>query len=161
TTHRRPPTLLRARPAPTPPRTARSPTARSARARRAKRRRRRRARAAAARRPRHQVGSRDRPSPQDGNPYPPGSRGQAAALASARRGRLASPAMIPDLEDVVERYHRALALFVTGDSSAQETLFSRQDDVSLANPLGPPARGWPEVSDRLRGAAAQLHDGES
>jgi ketosteroid isomerase-like protein len=69
--------------------------------------------------------------------------------------------MSPDLEDVVERYHRALALFVTGDSSAQEALFSRRDDVSLANPLGPPARGWPDVSDRLRTAAAQLSDGVS
>jgi ketosteroid isomerase-like protein len=49
---------------------------------------------------------------------------------------------------------------VKGDPSPQERLWSRSDDVTLANPLGPPARGWPEVSNALRRAVSQLSDGE-
>jgi ketosteroid isomerase-like protein len=32
--------------------------------------------------------------------------------------------------------------------------------VTLANPLGPPARGWAEVSEALGRAVSQLSDGE-
>lgn len=32
--------------------------------------------------------------------------------------------------------------------------------MTLANPLGPPARGWTEVSNALRRAVSQLSDGE-
>ena len=65
-----------------------------------------------------------------------------------------------DLEEVLEQYHRAVEAVVKGDSSPQERLWSRRDDVTLANPLGPPARGWTEVSDALRRAVSQLSDGE-
>lgn len=65
-----------------------------------------------------------------------------------------------NLADVVEQYHRAVAAFVRGDSSHQELLFSERDDVTLANPLGPPARGRSAVLGALRRASAQLHDGE-
>ncbi len=68
--------------------------------------------------------------------------------------------MDPDLVDVVEQYHRAVGAFVRGDPSAQELLFSERDDVTLANPLGPPVRGHGNVSDALRRASAQLRDGE-
>jgi ketosteroid isomerase-like protein len=68
--------------------------------------------------------------------------------------------MQADLEDVVKQYHQAVAAFVTGDSSPQERLFSRREDVTLANPLGPPARGWSEVSGALHRACAQLSEGE-
>jgi hypothetical protein len=33
-------------------------------------------------------------------------------------------------------------------------------DVTPANPLGPPVRGWADVSDALRPAASQLSDGD-
>jgi ketosteroid isomerase-like protein len=65
-----------------------------------------------------------------------------------------------DLEEVQERYHRAVEEVIKGNPSLQEPLWSRGDDVTLANPLGPPARGWAEVSDALRRAASQLSDGE-
>jgi ketosteroid isomerase-like protein len=68
--------------------------------------------------------------------------------------------MSSDLEEVLEQYHRALEAVVTGDPSPQERLWSRRDDVTLANPLGPPARGWTEVSKTLRRAVSQLSDGE-
>ncbi|MDQ0634073.1 ketosteroid isomerase-like protein [Arthrobacter pascens] len=60
----------------------------------------------------------------------------------------------------VEQYHRALNAFVTGDTAPQKKLFSRRDDVTLANPLGPPARGWSEVEETLERAVAQIREGE-
>lgn len=68
--------------------------------------------------------------------------------------------MDSDLEEVLGQYHRALEAVVTGDPSPQEPLWSRRDDATLANPLGPPARGWTEVSKALRRAVSQLSDGE-
>ena len=68
--------------------------------------------------------------------------------------------MDSDLEEFLGRYHRAVAAVLKGDSSPQERLWSRRDDVTLANPLGPPARGWTEVSRALRRAVSQLSDGE-
>jgi ketosteroid isomerase-like protein len=65
-----------------------------------------------------------------------------------------------DLEEVMEQYHRAVEAVVKGDSSPQERCWSRREDVTLANPLGPPARGWTAVSNALRRAASQLSDGE-
>jgi ketosteroid isomerase-like protein len=64
------------------------------------------------------------------------------------------------LEEFVEQYHRTLEAVVNGDPSPQERLWSRRDDATLANPLGPPARGWTEVSNALRRAVSQLSDGE-
>jgi ketosteroid isomerase-like protein len=65
-----------------------------------------------------------------------------------------------DLDEVLEQYHRAAEAVISGDSSPQERLWSRREDVTLANPLGPPARGWDEVSNALRRAVSQLRDGE-
>jgi ketosteroid isomerase-like protein len=65
-----------------------------------------------------------------------------------------------DLEDVLEQYHRAVEAVLKGDSSPQERLWSQRDDVTLANPFGPPVRGWTEVSKALRRAVSQLSDGE-
>jgi ketosteroid isomerase-like protein len=39
-------------------------------------------------------------------------------------------------------------------------MFSHRDDVTLANPLGPPARGWPDVEQALERGVANLRDGE-
>ncbi len=65
-----------------------------------------------------------------------------------------------DLAQVMEEYHRALGAFVKGDPEPVKKLFSRRDDVTLANPLGPPARGWNQVEEALDRAASQLHGGE-
>jgi ketosteroid isomerase-like protein len=39
-------------------------------------------------------------------------------------------------------------------------LFSHRDDVTLANPLGPPARGWEQVAATIERAASNFRDGE-
>ena len=65
-----------------------------------------------------------------------------------------------DLAQLMEQDHRALDAFVRGDPEPKKKLYSRRDDVTLANPLGPPARGWDEVEKALEHAASQLREGE-
>jgi ketosteroid isomerase-like protein len=64
-----------------------------------------------------------------------------------------------DFDGVVEAYRRALGAFVKGDARQVTDLFSRQDDVTLANPLGPPRRGWADVEKGIAEAAAHFVDG--
>lgn len=68
--------------------------------------------------------------------------------------------MTADLEEFLERYHHSVEAFIKGNPSRQERIWSRRDDVTLANPLGPPARGWAAVSEALGRAVFQLGDGE-
>ncbi|MFI5696752.1 YybH family protein [Kribbella sp. NPDC051586] len=64
-----------------------------------------------------------------------------------------------ELDKVIEQDHEALAAFGLGDPGPKKRLYSRGDDVTLANPLGPPVRGWQGVSAALDAAAAMLRDG--
>lgn len=66
-----------------------------------------------------------------------------------------------DLTQVIEQDHRALDAFAKGDPGPKKKLFSRRDDVTLANPLGPPVRGWNQVEKTLERAASQLREGEA
>ena len=65
-----------------------------------------------------------------------------------------------DLADVIEQYHRAIGSFAGGDPEPVKKLFSRRDDVTLANPLGPPVRGWSQVEQAADLAASLVRDGE-
>jgi ketosteroid isomerase-like protein len=60
----------------------------------------------------------------------------------------------------IELDHQALAAIVRGDPEPKKQLFSRRDDVTLANPFGPPAHGWQNVAETLERAASQLRDGQ-
>jgi len=40
-------------------------------------------------------------------------------------------------------------------------VFSHGEDVTLNNPLSPPARGWEEVAATMERAASQFRDGET
>ena len=62
-------------------------------------------------------------------------------------------------EGVVDRYRDTLNAFVRGDPEPTKKLWSRRDDVTLANPLGAPARGWADVEVVLDRSAAQVRDG--
>ena len=66
-----------------------------------------------------------------------------------------------DLEQVIELNHRAVDAFMKGDPEPLKSLYSRSDDVSLANPFGPPARGWGEVASTMERAALNYRDGEA
>ena len=45
---------------------------------------------------------------------------------------------LDDLDETIELHHAALGLFVTGDPEPLKALYSRADDVTLANPFGAP-----------------------
>ena len=61
----------------------------------------------------------------------------------------------------LEEYHRAGREITNGNPEVYKALYSRRDDVTLANPFGPPVRGWSEVSARLDRAAQVYRDGRS
>lgn len=61
----------------------------------------------------------------------------------------------------LEEYHRAGVQITNGDPAVYKSLYSRRDEVTLANPFGPPAQGWSEVSARLDRAAKNYEDGEA
>jgi len=65
-----------------------------------------------------------------------------------------------DFDEVVEHYKRALGEFVKGNPEPNKMVFSHREDVTLANPLGPPARGWEQVAATLERAASQVREGE-
>ena len=65
------------------------------------------------------------------------------------------------LDEFIEQYHRTLEAFGQGDPEPTLTLWSRQDDVTLANPFGPPVRGWEAVRETSQRAAAQVANGEA
>jgi ketosteroid isomerase-like protein len=67
--------------------------------------------------------------------------------------------MAEELSRVREQYHDSVAAFVQGDAEAQKPLWSRRDDVTLANPFGPPVRGPERVFEAADRAAAVLRGG--
>ena len=58
-------------------------------------------------------------------------------------------------------YHNAGVAITNGDPEVYKRLYSRRDDVTLANPFGPPARGWSDVAATLDRAAANYRDGQA
>ncbi len=60
----------------------------------------------------------------------------------------------------LEEYHRAGLEITNGNPDVYKRLYSRRDDVTLANPFGPPVRGWSEVSAMLDRAAGNYRDGD-
>ena len=67
----------------------------------------------------------------------------------------------PEPDRFVEQYHQALDAFFRGDPGPAQALYSHEDDASLANPFGPVAVGWAEVSETMERAAANYRDGRA
>src|SRR6266487_4689207 len=65
-----------------------------------------------------------------------------------------------DFDEVVEQYHLALGEFVKGNPEPVKKMSSHREDVTLANPLGPPVRGWEQVAATMERAASQVREGE-
>jgi ketosteroid isomerase-like protein len=70
-------------------------------------------------------------------------------------------AAVDAFDEVLEQYHLALDEIMKGSPKGYEKLYSRRDDVTLANPFGPPVRGWDEVAKTLERAASHYRDGEA
>lgn len=68
--------------------------------------------------------------------------------------------LAPSFQEEVDRYHLAVPEITRGNTDPIKALYSRLDDVTLANPFGGIARGWAQVEARLDQAARQFQDGE-
>jgi ketosteroid isomerase-like protein len=69
-------------------------------------------------------------------------------------------AAVDDLDGVIEQSHLALGEIVKGDAEPLKMMYSHQEDVSLANPFGPPVRGWEQAAATMERAASNYRDGE-
>jgi ketosteroid isomerase-like protein len=69
-------------------------------------------------------------------------------------------ATVDDLDQVIERSHLALGEIVNGNPEPLKEIYSHRQDVSLANPFGPPVRGWDEAARTMERAASNYRDGE-
>jgi ketosteroid isomerase-like protein len=66
---------------------------------------------------------------------------------------------VDDVDQLIDRYQQALDDFMKGNPEPVKELFSHREDVTLANPLGPPAHGWEQVGATIEHAASQFRDG--
>jgi ketosteroid isomerase-like protein len=64
-----------------------------------------------------------------------------------------------ELNEFRDRYHRSVEAFIQGDPDVQKPLWSTGDDVTLANPLGPPVKGAVAVWQHLNRAASLINGG--
>ena len=68
-------------------------------------------------------------------------------------------AVAADVDELIEQYQMGLDDFMKGNPESVKELFSHSEYVTLANPLGPPAHGWEQVSATIEHAASQFRDG--
>jgi len=68
-------------------------------------------------------------------------------------------AAVDDVDELIEQYYRAQGEFLIGNPEPVKDLFSRREDVTLADPYGPPVRGWDEVAKTIERAASLRSDG--
>jgi ketosteroid isomerase-like protein len=66
----------------------------------------------------------------------------------------------PELTEAINDDHQALNALIRGDPEPKKEMFSRREDVTLANPLGLPIRGWADIEQTLDRVASQMREGE-
>ncbi len=69
-------------------------------------------------------------------------------------------ATVDDVDELIERYHLATGEFLKGNPEPVKELWSHREDITLANPYGPPVRGWEQVPQTIEHAASLRRDGE-
>ena len=67
---------------------------------------------------------------------------------------------VDDVDQLNEQYQPAMDEFLKGNPEPGKKLWSHREDVSLANPYGPPVRGWKQVSETMEHASSLRRDGE-
>lgn len=68
-----------------------------------------------------------------------------------------------DFSVFLEQYHRALGEIINGRPALYQSLYSRRDDATLANPFapfGPVSRGHAQVSETIARAASNYVEGQ-
>jgi ketosteroid isomerase-like protein len=69
-------------------------------------------------------------------------------------------AAVDNVDQLIEQFNLAQGEFIKGNPEPMNNLFSHRDDVTLNNPLSPPAHGWEQVAATMERAASQFRDGE-
>jgi ketosteroid isomerase-like protein len=67
---------------------------------------------------------------------------------------------VDDVDQLIEQFHLSSDEFLKGNPEPVNKLWSRREDVTFANPFGPPVRGFDEVAKVTEHAASQVRDGE-
>jgi len=67
---------------------------------------------------------------------------------------------VDEVNQLIEQFHLSSDEFLKGDPEPVNKLWSHREDVTLANPFGPPVRGWDEVAKVGDRAASQVRDGD-
>ncbi len=67
---------------------------------------------------------------------------------------------VEDVNELIEQYHLASDEFLKGNPDPVQKLWSHREDVTLANPYGPPVRGWEQVAKTTEHASSLRSDGE-
>jgi ketosteroid isomerase-like protein len=65
-----------------------------------------------------------------------------------------------NVDELIAQFDLAQGEFVKSNPEPIKKWYSHRQEVTLANPIGPTARGWEQVAATLERAAAQLRDGE-
>ncbi len=67
---------------------------------------------------------------------------------------------VDEVDRLIERFNLAQGELLKGNAEPANGSFSPRDDVTLANPLGPPVHGWDELAAAGERAASRFRDGE-
>jgi ketosteroid isomerase-like protein len=67
---------------------------------------------------------------------------------------------VDDVDELIGQWQLAAGEFVKGNPGPVKRLWSHREDVSLANPYGPPVRGWEQVAKTIEHASSLRSDGE-
>jgi ketosteroid isomerase-like protein len=67
---------------------------------------------------------------------------------------------VDEVDQLIEQWQLAAGEFVKGNPEPVKKLWSHKEDVTLANPYGPPVRGFDEVAKTIEHAASLRRDGE-
>ena len=70
-------------------------------------------------------------------------------------------AAVDDVDELIEQYRLGIDEFLKGNPEPVGKLHSRRDDVTLANPYGPPVRGLEQVLKAEEHAASGRRDGKT
>jgi ketosteroid isomerase-like protein len=67
---------------------------------------------------------------------------------------------VDDVDQLIQQYHLASDEFLKGNPEPVQKLWSHREDVTLANPYGPPVRGWEQVAKTTEHASSLRSEGE-
>jgi len=67
---------------------------------------------------------------------------------------------VDDVDELIEQFNLAQGEFLKGNVEPMNNLFSHGEDVTLNNPLSPPAHGWERVAATMERATSQFRDGD-